>query len=197
MLAAILSGGKNSRYPSLKGLIEIDGAGIIERSIVMLRGLGIDVAISTNEPEHYFGFGVPLIGDTVPSAGPMSGIVSVMDAMGAEELFAIACDMPFVRAEMVRYIIEHRAKEATVPVIGGRPEPLLAVYTRAAAERMRGLIHEGSTSIAQMLPRMDVRYIEDEELRAIDPEGESFLNINTPEDYDRAIKHRGKQALSS
>lgn len=197
MVAAILSGGRNSRYPSLKGFIELGGMGIIERTMMMLRGLGHEVVISTNEPEHYFTLGVPLIGDTVPSAGPMSGIVSVMDATGADELFVIACDMPFVRAEVISYIIGQRAKEATVPLLGGRPEPLLAVYTKDATQRMRQMIGEGNTSIAKMLQEMDVRYISEEELKAIDPSGESFMNINTPEDYDRAVKHMGSKAMSS
>lgn len=170
-----------------KGLIEISGQKVVERHIRIFRSLGILPYISTNTPEVYEFTGVPLIADSVKSAGPMSGIVSTFAATGADELLVTACDMPFIKSEMIEYIISHREGEATVPAPSGVPEPLLAVYERSALEIMLRCIDEGRTSMRDMLKLIDTRLIDDKDLKNIDPEGLSFVNINTPDDYNRAL----------
>lgn len=183
----MLAGGENTRYPMPKGLIEVCGKKIIERHIEVFRSLGLSPHISTNSPEIYGFTGVPLVGDSVMHKGPMSGIISAFDATGADELLVTACDMPFIKAEMIEYIISHRSGEATVPFPQGKPEPLLAVYTKIAAEKMRLSLKEGRGSIRDMLKLLDIRHISDKEIKVIDPEGVCFININTPEDYQRAL----------
>jgi len=172
--------------------MKVRGKSIIERHIEIFRSLGLSPYISTNSPALYDFTGVPLIGDTVARKGPMSGIISVFDATGASELLVTACDMPFIMAEMIEYIISKRSREATVPSPGEKPEPLLAIYTRSAAEKMRQGLTEGRGSIRDMLGTLDVRYITGDEINVIDPEGVSFININTPEDYERAFGNAGR-----
>lgn len=187
MLAVVLAGGENKRFPSPKGLIELRGQSLIERQISIFLSLGLSPAISTNSPEVYGSFGVPLIGDSVRRAGPMTGIVSAFSFSGADEILFTACDMPFIRTEMIEYIISKRGAEATVPYPGGVPEPLLAVYTKSAAKKMLTQIEIGRTSMRAMLHLLDVRVIGDDELKQVDPEGESFININTLEDYSKTF----------
>jgi molybdopterin-guanine dinucleotide biosynthesis protein A len=192
MLAVVLAGGENRRYPLPKGLIEVRGQKIIERHIDIFRSLDLKPHISTNSPELYGFTGVPLIADTVPSRGPMSGIVSAFEATEADELLVTACDMPFILTEMIEYIISHRSGEATVPAPAGVPEPLLAVYTRSALEKMRKCLSQGNASMRDILRQLDTRLLGDEEIRDIDPEGVCFVNINTPGDYQRIFGNTGE-----
>lgn len=187
MLAVILAGGDNRRFPSPKGLIKVCGQSIIERQIKMFRSLDLSPAISTNSPETYGGFDVPLIGDCVRKAGPMTGIVSAFIATGEDEIFFTACDMPFIRPEMIEYIISHRGAEATVPFPGGTPEPLIAVYTKSASDKMLKRIELDKASMRDMLDLLDIKSIGDDELKQVDPEGESFININTLDDYNKSF----------
>jgi len=187
MLALVLAGGDNTRYPTPKGLIAIGGRSIIQRQIDMLNTLGLTPHVSTNTPDLYAGLGVPLIGDSVRRAGPVSGIISAFDATGTPEMLVMACDMPFIKPEMIQYIIEHRGGEATVPAPGGRPEPLLAVYTDKAAGKMRRAMEKGNSSMRGLLGLLEARLIHQDEICVIDPEGVSFVNINTPEDYRAAL----------
>jgi molybdopterin-guanine dinucleotide biosynthesis protein A len=39
--------------------------------------------------------------------------------------------------------------------------------------------------LREFLKKIEVLYISEDEVRAIDPEGRSFVNINTVEDYER------------
>ena len=137
-----MAGGENTRYPSPKAFTVMAGETIIERSLRILGGLCERVVISTNEPELYFHLGAPLVGDVLKGAGPMAGIASVLHATGAKELLVAACDMPFIREELLKYIIDNRGGEATVPVMNGRPEPLLAVYSRDALGTMESMLAE-------------------------------------------------------
>lgn len=194
MTAAILSGGENTRIPVLKGFLEVGGRTILARSLEMLRRLFRDVVISTNMPERYFSFGVPLIGDIRDERGPMTGILSLLAATGDESVFVVACDMPFIKEELIRYVINcydrHAAgyrgqADAVIPVFRGRPEPLLGIYSRSAFTVLEEEVRKGKGGIQETLAKLNVLYIPDEEVRRIDPEGLSFVNINTLNDYER------------
>jgi molybdopterin-guanine dinucleotide biosynthesis protein A len=190
MTAALLSGGRGKRFPYPKGLIDIGGNKLIEINLNLLSDLAEDVFISTNTPELYFHMGFPVVGDLVSPSGPMSGIFSVLFSSEAPEVFVTACDMPYIKKELMTYIIKNRAAQATVPVFRGRPEPMLAVYSRELLNIMEELIREGKSSLTHMLDEVDVNYIEEEDIRKIDREGRSFININTPEDYERETGSR-------
>lgn len=188
MTAVILSGGENRRIPLIKGFIEVDGKRIIESQIELLRAIFEKVIISTNTPELYFYLGVPMIGDIQLQRGPMSGILSVLLSTGEDEIFVIACDMPFIKPDLIRHILREKAGDATMPVFSGKPEPLLAVYTKNTIGVMEKAIMEGKTSLRDMLDEINVRYIKDSETRAIDPEGRSFVNVNTEDDLKQLTK---------
>jgi molybdopterin-guanine dinucleotide biosynthesis protein A len=192
MTAAILSGGENSRFPRVKGFIRVGGRPIMEVNLELLRSIFACAVVSTNEPERYFGLGAPLIGDVVPRSGPLSGIYSVLFSTRAPEVFVSACDMPFLSGALIRHIVATRKRTAlaTVPVYDGRPQPLLAVYSSALMGRMKRLLSEGRTSLIRMLADVsrEVQYVEEPAVTQFDPEGRSFININTPEDYDKAFR---------
>ena len=195
MIGLILAGGENKRIPVLKGFLTIEGRAIIERSIDVLTRVFGRVVISANMPERYFSCGVPLIGDIRKEKGPMTGIVSVLVATGAEAVFVVACDMPFINEKLIRYMVERHGagragqgelnSDAVIPVFRGYKEPLFGIYARSAAQEMESLIRNGQRSLTDMLAHLHVRYIAEQEVRAADPAGESFVNINTMEDYER------------
>ena len=195
MTGAILSGGENRRIPVLKGFLTVGGRAIIERSVEVLGRVFDKVVISTNMPEKYFSLGVPLIGDIRKERGPLTGILSVLIATGEDAVFVIAGDMPFVSEKLIRFMAGHYTQEesvqgtrrydAMVPVFNGRREPLFGVYAKTAAPVMDRRIENGQRSAADLLAHLRVRDVAEEEIRSVDPAGDSFVNINTMEDYER------------
>lgn len=194
MTAAILSGGENTRIPVLKGLLTINGKTIIERSLDVLSRVFSKIVINTNMPEIYFHFGVPLIGDIKKEKCPMTGVLSVLVATGEDSVFVVACDMPFISEELIRYMVasfkrqEARGKgqvDAVIPVFNGKPEQLFGIYTKSVIKTMEDAMYKGQKSINGILNRLNVLYIGEEEVRSIDDDGRSFVNINTMEDYER------------
>jgi molybdopterin-guanine dinucleotide biosynthesis protein A len=193
LTGVILAGGENRRIPALKGFLSVEGKAIIERSIETLTGILGRTVISTNIPEKYFCFGLPLIGDIKREKGPIIGILSALAATGEDSVFVVACDMPFVSGKLVRYMVESfegqmtgdAHVDAVIPVFEGKTEPLFGVYTRGVMKPIEGMIHNGRKGLIAMLEDLRVNYITDEEVRAMDPKGASFVNINTMEDYER------------
>ncbi len=192
--AAILAGGENRRFPSLKAFIEIDGSSLIDRNLSLLHGLFDEVLISTNLPAAYFSLGAPLIGDIFPSAGPMSGIHACLLNAAHESIFVLACDMPFVRPELITLVCERHAVtacdttlQATVPVFDNEPQPLLGVYRRNAVPLMEDGILHGRTSMRRFLREINTSFVPEALVRQADPSGISFTNINTIADYDRIV----------
>ncbi|HSB52111.1 MAG TPA: molybdenum cofactor guanylyltransferase [Dissulfurispiraceae bacterium] len=190
--AAILAGGENRRFPSLKAFIEIDGSSLINRNLALLRSLFDEVLISTNLPAAYFALGAPLIGDIFPSAGPISGIHACLLNAAHESIFVLACDMPFVRRELITLVCERHAAmthdttlQATVPVFDNVPQPLLGAYRRNAVPQMEDGILHGRTSMKRFLREINTSFIPEALVRQADPSGSSFTNINTLADYDR------------
>lgn len=192
MIGAILAGGENRRIPYIKGLLNVNGLTIIERNLAILKEVFCKVVISTNSPEVYFPFGVQLIGDIINERGPMTGLFSVLAATGADSVFVIACDMPFVKKELIIYMKERfevlsssQGIDAMIPFFKGEMEPLVGIYTSSLTVRLEEALRAGEKGLYAFLRKLNTLYIDEKEIKDIDPEGLSFVNINTLEDYER------------
>lgn len=194
MIGAILSGGENTRIPVLKGFLKVEGRTIIERSSDVLKKVFERVVISTNMPEKYFSLGLPMIGDIRREKCPMTGILSVLVATGEEAVFVVACDMPFISEKLIRYMVREysaggseQGYDAVIPVFGKGKEPLFGIYTKTVIHATEAIFRTGERRITEMLADLRVKYIMEDEVRALDPMGDSFVNVNTMEDYEDII----------
>ncbi|HMK44396.1 MAG TPA: molybdenum cofactor guanylyltransferase [Dissulfurispiraceae bacterium] len=187
----ILAGGLNTRYPVLKAFVEINGLPLIVRTLRILKNIFPNVLISTNAPEHYFHLGVPMIGDIIAGGGPMSGFhAGLMHAQDGSAFF-VACDMPFLAPEVVEAIcrchtVHHGPVSATIACYHGRPQPLCGVYSSMLVPAMEAALLSDRVKIWPFLEEHGAIFMSEETLKNIDPEGRSFVNINTVEDYAAA-----------
>lgn len=198
----ILAGGENRRFPALKAFIKIDNSTIIEKNLSLMEKIFGDVFISTNMPEKYFYLDVPLIGDVLPSRGPMSGIYASLINAKSDCIFVIACDMPFVETDVVSFICKKHIEvfkgglhkgdlkstlcvDATIPVYNGEPQPLLGVYCKTVLPYLEDCVLNKKTSMRRLLSEINTHFIEESDIMTMDPDGRSFVNINTMEDYEK------------
>lgn len=196
----ILAGGENKRMPVIKGFLEIRGRRIIDSTVELLRDMFDRVIISSNTPELYSYLGVPIVRDVVKQKGPMIGILSALKTFKVPEIFVTACDMPFIKPALVRYIIAHERKVmsetrkwgAIIPIFENRPQPLLGIYSGEIVHTMEQVLKEGIRKLRDFLGKIEVCYVPEHEVRSIDPEGRSFVNINTPEDFTKEIEKYNK-----
>lgn len=181
----ILAGGESTRFPGNKCLAEVGGMPTVERAVSLFRRVVGRVIICTNCPELFFRFGCPMVGDILTERGPMTGLLSAMTASPAEWFLVAACDMPFIQEGLVRCLISvDRGEDAVVPVFGSHPQPLLALYHRRLIPLFCARISEGKKGLRFLLDEIDVAYVDERRVREQDPEGTSFLNINTMGDLN-------------
>jgi molybdenum cofactor guanylyltransferase len=107
----------------------------------------------------------------------------------------VACDMPFLSRPLLRYqLLLARDYDAVVPRVGEFLEPLHAVYSQACLEPARALIdHSPHRRVVDILDLVRVRYLEEQEIRMLDPLGLTFMNVNTPEDLARVRRLAAEQ----
>ncbi len=187
MDALILAGGENKRIPLLKGFLEIRDGKILEVSIQHLRKVFNRIILSANTPEHYYYLGLPMVGDIIQVRGPMTGIFSALSLPDVSEVFVTACDMPDINGILIKYIAGRWASEydAAIPVFNNEPQPLLGVYAKSLVRRMEKALHHEKRSLKGFLRDCNVLYIQEADVRKIDPEGRSFVNINTMQDFEK------------
>ena len=135
--AAVLAGGKSSRFGSNKALALWKGEILIERIIRQLRESFDHVMIISDDPESYAFTGCPVYPDPLSEKGPRAGLCSALEHCGGEYVFLTACDMPFVSGKLIDELRSRILKE-TVDIAAvhcrGRQQPFQAFYSRRLLE---------------------------------------------------------------
>ena len=187
--AAIIAGGRARRLGGRpKGTLAFGPTSIVERQIATLRTLTDALLIVANDPAPYADLGVPTVGDDVPGAGAIGGVLTALTHASTDPVVVVACDMPFVSAAFLRYLIDAaRAVDVAIPSTPSGYEPLCACYARACAPHLRRQIEAGVLKLQDVLPHLRVREVGPPEIAPFNEDGLLFCNVNTPDDYSRAL----------
>jgi molybdenum cofactor guanylyltransferase len=184
--AAIMAGGQATRLGGIaKGLLEIDGRPILERQLQLLRALFDEVFLVANETAPYLRFGVPIVPDRVTGCGPLGGLEAALAFAQAPRVFLCACDMPGLRAEAIRLVVEgHDDADVVVPIVGGLAEPLHARYGKTCLPAIQRSIAARQFKMTDLFSGLKVAGVEETTLRAIDAELGFLRNVNTRADAE-------------
>jgi molybdenum cofactor guanylyltransferase len=183
----VIAGGQGKRLGGVvKGLLEVEGRTVVERLLELGRRFG-EVLLVANEPGPYARFGVRTVGDVVRGRGAPGGVHAALVEARTPWVLAVACDMPFVEEGVVRALLGARGPEVDVVcfTVGGRVEPLLAVYRRELAHAWGPRLREEEPSLRDLMALCRTNPLPEEALRAVDPQARSVLSVNTPEDLAR------------
>jgi molybdopterin-guanine dinucleotide biosynthesis protein A len=191
---AILAGGQSSRMGQDKALLQLGGRSVIERVIECVRLVSDDVTLITNEPEKLRHLGKRLIGDVYPGKGSLGGIYTAVRAARYSHCLVVACDMPFLNAALLRHLTELAPGfDVVIPRIEEFPETMHAVYGKACLEPIKRRLLSGKLKIIGFFGDVRVRYVERDDVVRFDPTLRSFLNINTPDDWERVQQMVGQE----
>ena len=78
--------------------------------------------------------------------------------------------------------------DAIVPVVDGYEEPLHALYHRRCLPAIEARLAAGQRRVISFMPDVRTLYVQEEDLRAVDPQLHSFFNTNTPEEWAEAMR---------
>ncbi|MDB9823282.1 molybdenum cofactor guanylyltransferase [Deltaproteobacteria bacterium] len=189
----ILAGGKSLRFGSNKALVEINGAPLIERVTHVLSSVFNRLILITNSPQEYSSLQLPIYEDIIKGLGPIGGIYTGLEAINDEKGFFVACDMPFINEDLIRYIAGVGYDfDVVVPKIDWRIEPLHALYSKSCLPIIKGLIASDIHQIIRSFQSLHVRYVDEAEIKSHDPLMKSFMNINRQDELLNAMNCSGK-----
>ena len=184
----LLAGGKSPRMGRDKALLEFDGEPLWRRQVRLLESLHPSELLVSGPRREEFPVAVRHVADAGESRGPLSGIVSALEASAQPHVLVLAIDLPQMTAAFL-----HELVGRVLPGRGVVPfsddaraarrfyEPLAAVYPRSCLElAIRQLA--GTDYSMQRFVRAAVAAGTIVEFR-IPPEAlPLFQNFNTPED---------------
>lgn len=187
--AIILAGGRSKRMGKNKALLPLPGNPsftFIEHLSSMLTSLCPEVLIVARDEADAVNYtlkGVHVITDQLPDHGPLMGLYSGLSATRAQRSLLIAVDMPFVHPTLVSFLLSQPPSKALlIPLVNGVPQVLLAIYPRTVLPLIEDRLRQGRHDLRSLLEVTTVQYIEEEQLRKVDPKLRSFVNVNTPEE---------------
>jgi len=188
----ILAGGKSTRYGRDKALVEIDGIRLIERVIRVMSSIFQRLILITNTPSEYNFLQLPIYEDLIKGLGPIGGIYTGLEAISDEAGFFVACDMPFLNANLVRHIVKVRGDfDAVVPRMGWKIEALHSLYSKRCLPVIQELIDSREYQVIKVFHKTRVRYVDEDEIRSFDPQLRSFYNVNIPQELLDVAKLEG------
>jgi molybdopterin-guanine dinucleotide biosynthesis protein A len=173
-----------------KPLLLFDGVPLVSRIAAALQPLFAHVIIVASPglqlPELK---GPAIVRDEVPHRGPLAGLCYGMAAAREDVCFLTACDSPFVSADLIALLVSRiDGRDAVVPQWDGRVQPLHAVYHRRILPLLRGRIARGQLKATDLLNALDWGRVLEHEVARVDPAGAAFVNMNTPADYESALR---------
>ena len=166
-----------------KALIEIEGIPIIERIHTLFKKLFQEILIITDQEELFTGLGAKIHNDLVPNLGALGGLYTGVSLGSFPHSFCVGCDMPFLREPLIDFLLSRINKyETVVPKTKDGLQPLHTIYSKTYIKPIRKIITKKMTKIIDFYPLVNLRIVEEDEFRILDPGNESFFNVNTPED---------------
>lgn len=119
-----------------------------------------------------------------------AGLAAV--AGDCDAVFVTSCDSPFVAPALIQRLFALLGeKDCCIPRVGGRMHPLAAVYRVKVLETVRRNLQQSRLRMLDLFDDLSTREVSEDEIFDVDPGLKSFCNLNTPDDYERALRDAG------
>lgn len=191
----LLAGGKSSRMDGRhKGELIYENETFTERMISEFAKEAETIWISYGDMVHYTDDRCRIVRDIYPGCGPIGGIHAGLTACEADEVMVSACDMPFLKIDLFRYLKkqlddaekqENIVYDGVVPVFNERIHPLSAIYRKEVVKVMEQQIMAGNYRIRGALEKLRILYVD---LNGNKNFVGMLQNVNTIEEYQNLVK---------
>ncbi len=203
----ILAGGKSRRMGQNKALIQLGANSLIEHVIRRMRLVADELLLITNSPAEYAYLNVPMRGDIIPDTGALGGIYTGLTHASHDTAVCVGCDNPFLVPNVLTYLVSvlgeydavmpYTYKE--IPAVSDNTQitlqTLCAAYAKRCLPIIELMLQESELRVHALAERAHIQRVSPEVWQRFDPEGMSFFNINTPEDFERADSYMRSQTV--
>jgi molybdopterin-guanine dinucleotide biosynthesis protein A len=187
--AIILAGGKSKRMGFDKQEVLIDHKLAAVYIADLLSEVFSDVIIVSNKPHLYPDADYTILEDNIKDFGPLGGLYTGLIHGKSDFAYLIACDMPKVNLDYIRYMKELIEKDPHFDVLvtlfhDGMTEPFNAFYSKSNIKIIEELLAEDKPRIKELYDRVPTRFVSETEARRFSPDWSMFYNMNTKGDLE-------------
>ncbi|HXG10298.1 MAG TPA: molybdenum cofactor guanylyltransferase [Gemmataceae bacterium] len=189
----VLCGGRSKCMGRPKAWLPFAGETMLAR-VVRLLGEAVRPVVVVAAPDQDIPPLPPevaVVRDEKEGRGPLQGLAAGLAALRgrADAAYLSSCDVPFLKPAFVRRLVELLGDHLIcVPRVGGYHHPLAAVYRLEVAEAVARLLAEDRLRPFFLFEAVPTRVVEAAELADVDPTFQTLRNLNTPEDYEAALR---------
>ena len=188
---AIQAGGKSSRMGKDKALMPFRGVPLIQYVMDRLAPLADEILVTTNDPDSYRFLGVPLYRDIQPDRGALGGLYTALASAKGDQVAVVACDMPFASSQFfltASKLLVTSDADIIIPQTEYGYEPLHALYRRdACIHPIKDALDAGKWKVISWFEQVKIHALSLEEIATFNASGLTFWNLNTPEDFAKAV----------
>ncbi len=195
MIAAIQAGGRSSRMGEDKSWLIIDGRPMIEHVLAAAQPVvnKLKIVINHANPNRarYENLAAhwqaELLYDSHDFRGPLGGIETVLQQCSAgEDALILACDLPFVTTEFLRFLCAiHATEKSTLTVSldqANRPQMLAAIYSSVCLEPISKLLAANDLKARLLCEQVVTRFVSFAEYEDLPNAACLLMNVNRQED---------------
>lgn len=189
----VLCGGLSTRMGKSKAMLPFAKSTMLGCVIERLTEVTLDLVVVAAQQQELPTLppGVVLVQDEREHRGPLEGIRVGLAALErhCEAAYVTSCDAPLLVPAVVSYLASQLAEaEAVVPSLQGRLHPLSAVYRTSLTTLAERLLEQGESRLTTLSLACSANIFDAELLRSLDPNLQTLRNLNTPEEYEAAIR---------
>ena len=192
----ILAGGASSRMGWPKAELPFGPECMLQR-VVRLLGTVVQpliVVAAARQVLPPLPPAVRIVRDRRPGRGPLEGLDAGLAALPGDTpaAYATGCDVPLLVPQFVERLLQQLGDAwIAVPVDGAFDHPLAAVYRREVRPEIQALLAAEQFRPRLLFERVRTRRVPVEDLRAVDPDLQTLANLNTPGEYEAALRRAG------
>jgi len=185
----ILAGGQSSRLGRHKASVQFGDGTLLSCTAHNVASLTDDIVVVSRADHASIAGDWRVVYDSPPGQGLPAAVAAGLEAAHHDWSFVIGCDMPFVSTALVEHLAGLRGGyQAVIPRCAVGLEPLHSFYRQDVLPSLYDLMLRGERRLSLLEGVIRALTVPEAEWRAIDHEGRSFYNINTPQDLARAAR---------
>jgi molybdopterin-guanine dinucleotide biosynthesis protein A len=191
----VLCGGKSTRMGRSKALLPFGPETMLQRVVRLLASVvqPIVAVAAVDQVLPTLPGSVIVTRDEREGRGPLEGLRAGLKALPPEieGAYVTSCDVPLLVPDFVRQMLDLAdGFDIAVMEIDGFAHPLSAVYRRSTLPYIEDLLAKDRLRPAFLFDAVRTRRITAEEITS-DADLRTLRNLNTPEDYERALADAG------
>ncbi len=159
------------------------------RAVTRLGRVFSEVIVTADREDRFRDVPFRCVVDRLPGLGPIGGIDAALRAASGRAIFVVACDMPFLNPEVIRWMVGLSDRyDLVIPAFSDGLHLLHALYTAGSLSAIEAQIEKGDRALHSLVGSVRSRFVSEEAFRRRDPSLLSVININRPEDFKRASR---------